>query len=183
MFRLEEIFANCYQGVSTGVTSMDIDEPIAFFITWTVYGTHLQGASSGWRKIGKGERAPQPLLESWHRDRLNHPIILLDKANRETVENEVARHCKHRGWHLWECNARSNHVHVVVTAPGSSGKVVRDQLKANCTRGLREQWEVFRDRPVWTVGGDWKCINSEEELESVIKYVRDAQDQKESDFC
>jgi REP element-mobilizing transposase RayT len=161
---------------------MNDDEPIAFYLTWTVYGTHLQGAATGWRKNGKGEMLPQPLLEVWHHDRLNHPIMLLNDASREIVSREVGSHCVHRGWHLWECNARTTHVHVVVTAVGMSGRVVRDQLKANCTRGLREHSEAFRDRPVWTVRGDWKCINSEEELERVIAYVRDAQDRKDRDF-
>jgi REP element-mobilizing transposase RayT len=161
---------------------MNADEPIAFFITWTVYGTHLQGAATGWRKFGKGEAPPQPLLEEWHRDRLKHSVLILSDDSRVIVEDEVTRHCQHRNWHLWVCNARSNHVHVVVTAIGMSGKVVRDQLKANCTRGLRTHSAAFRDRPVWTSGGDWRCINSEEELERVILYVREAQDRKDRDL-
>jgi hypothetical protein len=59
---------------------------------------------------------------------------------------------------------------------------VRDQLKANCTRSLRERFAIFRDRPVWTVGGDWRCINSERELHRVIEYDRDAQDRKDRDI-
>lgn len=73
-------------------------------------------------------------------------------------------------------SARSNHVHLVVSAAGVSGKVVRDQFKANCTRGLREHWAEFRDRPVWTVGGDWRCVNSDADLEAVCQYVGEAQD-------
>ena len=46
-------------------------------------------------------------------------------------------------------------------------------------RGLREHWAVFRDRPAWTVGGDWECVNSEDDLETVCAYVRDAQDRME----
>jgi hypothetical protein len=49
---------------------------------------------------------------------------------------------------------------------------------ANCTRGIREQYKLFVDRPVWTVGGDWQCINSEEELEQVILYANEGQDRK-----
>jgi len=161
---------------------MNNDEPIAFFITWSVYGTHLQGTSNGWKKYGKGEMRPQPLLENWHRERLNHSIILLDQTQREVVSNAALHHCNHRNWRLWECNARTNHVHAVVTAIGQSGKVVRDQLKANCTRSLRERFAIFRERPVWTVGGDWRCINSESELHRVIEYARDAQDRKDRDI-
>ena len=68
-----------------------------------------------------------------------------------------------------------------MTAPGYAGDVVRDQLKANCTRGLRAQWAEFCDRQVWTVGGDWDCLNSDDDLENACMYVRDAQDRKGGD--
>ena len=155
---------------------MNLDDPLAFFITWTVYGTHLQGDERGWRKWRQGEQQPKPKLAQWRQDQLSHPIILLSPEQRRIVEAECRRHSDHRSWRLWEVNARTNHVHVVVTAIDVSGKLVRDQLKANCTRGLREQNTVFRDRPVWSVGGDWQCVNNEDELATVCEYVRDAQD-------
>jgi REP element-mobilizing transposase RayT len=155
------------------------DDSIAFFITWSVYGTHLQGDERGWRRRRKGNQLVQPRLAEWRRERLKHQVLLLSPEQRAGVEHECRRHCAHRGWHLWAVNARTNHVHVVVTAAECSGKTVRDQLKANCTRGLREQWADFRDRPVWTVGGDWECINSTDELESVCQYVTEAQDRME----
>lgn len=155
---------------------MNSDDPIAFFITWTVYGTHLQGDERGWRRRQKGERPPQPRLAQWRRERLKHRVLLLSDAQRDVVEQECRGHCDHRNWHLWAVSARTNHVHAVATAADCSGKTIRDQLKANCTRGLREQWSVFCDRPVWTVGGDWECINNENDLETVCQYVNEAQD-------
>ena len=159
--------------------TMASDDPIAFFITWTVDGTHLQGDVRGWRRRRKGQQLPEPRLAKWRRERLKHDILLLSPEHRAIVEQECHRHCDHRGWHLWAINARSNHVHAVATAAGTSGSAVRDQLKANGTRGLRERWPVFRDRPVWTVGGDWECINNEDDLEAACLYVRDAQDRME----
>jgi REP element-mobilizing transposase RayT len=155
---------------------MILDEPLAFFITWTVYGSHLQGDERGWRWRRHGDQPPQPRLAEWRRERLKHEVIELSPQQRAVVEHECGRHCEHRGWHVWAINARSTHVHVVVTTAGFSGETVRDQLKANGTRGLREQWAEFCDRPVWTIGGDWQCINTEDDLEQVCVYVRDAQD-------
>ena len=154
------------------------DDPIAYFITWTVYDTFLQGDSRWWRKNGRSQ-PPQPLLEKWHRARLKHDVILFNEDHRDIVEGEIEKHCEHRNWPLWIANARTNHVHVVVTAVNYSGSKTRDQLKANCTRGLREQFKIFVDRPVWTVGGDWECINDEDELERAIIYVAEAQERME----
>lgn len=161
------------------VIIMNDDDPVAFFITWTIYGTWLQGDLRGWRQRCMGSQSPQPRLAQWHRDRLNYVVILLEDDHQAVVNSECEQHCLHRGWQLWAAEARTNHVHVVVTAPESSGKKVRDQLKANCTRGLRERWDVFRERPVWSVGGDWQCINSEADLQQVVAYVRDAQNRME----
>ena len=158
---------------------MNADDPIAFFITWTVYGTHLQGDERGWRRRHRGNQQPQPRLAQWRRERLKHDVALLSPEQRVILEQECQRHCDHRCWHLWVVNARSNHIHIVVPATEYSGKTVRDQLKANCTRRLRERWTVFCDRPVWTVGGDWECINSEDDLETVCVYVRETADRME----
>jgi len=159
--------------------NMIADDPIAFFITWTVYGSRLQGDVRGWRRRRHGDQEPQPRLAEWRRERLKHEVMLLSPEQRVVVECECQRHCDYRGWHLWAANARSTHVHIVVTAAGYSGKTVRDQLKANGTRGLRERWPQFRDRAVWTVGGDWVCINHEDDLESICLHVREAQDRME----
>jgi len=158
---------------------MILDEPLAYFITWSVYGSHLQGDERGWRKRGKGVQEPKPRLAQWRQEKLNHPILLLSVEQRLVVEHECRRHCNVRGWRSWALNVRSNHCHIVVTATGYSGSIVRDQLKANATRGLRDRFPVFRDRPAWSTGGDWKCINEIDGLDAVCCYVREAQDRME----
>ena len=127
-----------------------------------------------------GERAERsaPILVQWRADRLKYPVILLDSSQREIVDAEIERLCNYRNWRLWTKKARTNHAHIVVTAKGYKGTIVRDQLKANCTRVLREHSMVFASRPVWTHGGFCECINTEEDLERLILYVDYAQDNK-----
>ena len=161
---------------------MDNQSPLAYFITWSVYGTHLQGHRKGWRKHGQPDSLAQPRLEAWHVSRLKHPILELDAEARHAVKTIVERHCLHRTWRLWGVNPRSNHVHVVVTAESYSGSSVRDQLKANATTALRNHHVAFLNRPVWAQGGDWDCINSEDALERAIHYVMEAQDLKWKDI-
>ena len=158
-----------------------MNEHPSYFITWTVYGTFLQGDERGWRHRYKGQQPAQPLLANWRAERLRYPVILLNIEQRMALENEVGRLADFLRWKLWAVAARSNHVHVVLSAEGISGARARDQMKANCTRVLREQWSDYVGRPVWSEGGDWKCVNSEEELESVVRYVLDAQDKKASE--
>tara|TARA_R110002111_G_scaffold177322_1_gene243481 strand:+ start:122615 stop:122794 length:180 start_codon:yes stop_codon:yes gene_type:complete len=39
------------------------DNPLAYFITFTVYGTFLQGDARLWRSRGKDSQPAQPFLE------------------------------------------------------------------------------------------------------------------------
>lgn len=157
---------------------MNNETPHAYFITWTIYGVHLQGSDAGWRKRGEGEKPPQPLLENWHAERLTHSVELLNSHERNAVDHACRTHAEHREWKLWALNVRTNHVHVVISASTHKGTVVRDQLKANSTRQIRETSNRFVDRPVWAIGGDVKFIWTEDELSTVIDYTLIAQDRK-----
>ncbi|MBI1915044.1 MAG: hypothetical protein HYS12_09955 [Planctomycetes bacterium] len=125
----------------------------------------------------------------------------LDNEQRDLVERQVGETCKFRGWILHAVNCRSNHLHVVVTA-SSAPKIVRNQLKAWCTRRLKEleasrqQARARRlDTPTrsvsdgptsdaairenwWAERGSQRFINDEASLEATILYVRDGQDKR-----
>lgn len=63
------------------------DDPVAFFITWTIYGSHLQGDEHGWRQRRKGWQEPRPRLAEWRRAKLTFPILPLFREQRIAVEN------------------------------------------------------------------------------------------------
>ena len=152
-----------------------MNDPITYFITWTTYGTWLPGDSRGWRKKGQGAQPPQPLLEAWCRERMMESEVVLTETQRGKVEAVCHEHATIRGWALHAVNARSNHVHLAVTAD-KGPKVVRDQFKANATRVLRENPDALRKDEIWTQGGDCEIIDGEEALERVILYITEAQD-------
>jgi REP element-mobilizing transposase RayT len=157
------------------------DDPIAYFITWTSYGTWLPGDERGWHQWGESEvRPPNELFVQMAAAAMKETEFTLAPEDREVVEQTVARHCQVRGWTLHTVRARSNHVHVVVTAPGYHPKTVRDQFKAWCTRHLKPKHPV-RER-FWTEGGSCRWINHEDDLASAIAYVNDAQDRKGLDL-
>lgn len=161
---------------------MKNNEPLALFITWTVYGTFLPGDSRCWRKRNRGEQPPQPALAQWHLEHLNHPILLLTPQDRTTVEDAIDEITSHRDWHLWAKSARSNHVHLVVTAADRAPRLVRDQIKAKCTHELRVKNRAFQYRMVWTTGGDIEFLYTEEEVDLCVEYVAETQDRKGQDL-
>jgi REP element-mobilizing transposase RayT len=155
-------------------------DPLAYYLTWPTYGTWLPGDQRGWVKRGQGWQAPDPVRKLEAESRMAEDACRLDHEQRAIVEKTVAEHCQIRGWELYAVNCRSNHIHVVVAA-NIKPEVVRSQLKAWCTRrlkdlerqrrhvcGVRENW--------WAERGSRICINDEDGLEAVIQYVRDGQD-------
>ena len=152
-------------------------EPLAYFLTWTTYGTWLPGDERGWnRKDEPGFQKPNPLLVESAEAKMKETAFQLSEPQRVIVEDTIRTHCEIRNWHLHAVNARSNHVHVVVTAPGYKPETVRDQFKAWCTRKLKEAGESRTN--FWTEGGSRRWINTEDDLEAAIVYVLEAQDRK-----
>jgi len=103
-------------------------DPLAYFLTWTTYGTWLPGDERGWVLKGKGFQLPNLETKQLAADRMTEPPCTLNDPQREIVEETVRDHCTIRNWKLHAVNARTNHVHVVVTA-NSAPKTVRDQFK------------------------------------------------------
>ena len=87
---------------------------IAFFSTWTTYGTWLPGDPRGWYQRGRGLQEPDALRQFEAALRMTESAVTLDSDQRRLVEKTIADHCAIRSWDLHAVNCRSNHVHVVV---------------------------------------------------------------------
>ena len=177
---------NEHRTVSNRPNEPPMPEPLAYFLTWTTYGTWLPGDERGWVKRGKGFQLPDPVLELTSRSRMTESACTLAAEQRELVEQTIADHCDIRGWQLHAGQCRSNHVHVVVTAD-QAPEIVRDEFKAWCTRRLKELQRSVRPtdkarKKWWTEKGSRRYIGDQESLEAVIVYVRDAQDRKGRDI-
>ena len=151
-----------------------MNDVITIFITWTTYGTWLPGDARGWRQRRHGIQIPQPHLEEWSRKQMKGQTVSLRPHDRHTVEDACREHCQIRGWHILAVNARTNHIHIVLTADAKPQKV-RDQLKANCTRRLRSQADPLIVERTWTRGGDCEILDSDEDIEAAVEYTVNAQ--------
>ena len=148
-----------------------------YFMTWTTFGTFLPGDARGWRKRQSGPQSPRPALERWCRHRMTSDAVRLSISDRSAVVVACQQHCDFRGWTLFAAEARSNHVHVVVVSDRDP-RTTRNQLKANCTRALRLQMTPLDVPKTWSVGGDVRVLDTDEDIEAAILYVTEAQDRK-----
>jgi REP element-mobilizing transposase RayT len=138
-------------------------DPIAFFITWTTYGTWLPGDERGWVQKGNPNiQQPNFSIQQAARAKMTGEPVALSPAMRSVVDQVIVDHVRIRGWLLHARNVRSNHIHVVVSANCDPEKV-REQLKAWGSRRLSE-FAGFVGRGKngqkrwWTEGGDIEWI-------------------------
>src|SRR5437870_324294 len=95
---------------------MGNDYPIAFFLTWSTYGTWLPGDARGWTEYQHGFRLPDPVLELECAARMTEDACWLKPHHREQIHQQVAETCVYKRWLLHAVNCRTNHVHVVLSA-------------------------------------------------------------------
>jgi len=155
---------------------------LAYHVTWTTYGTWLPGDARGWVRWGEwGVKPPDSEREREAREQMAGPPVVLTKEQRTLVEQTICKHCRVRGWQLHAVNARSNHIHVVVTADRDSDEVM-NQFKAWCSRKLSDAAGLVgtvakkAGRRRWfTEGGNVENIEEEAYLENAIRYVLEGQ--------
>ena len=155
-------------------------DPIAYFITWTTYGTWLPGDERGWTKRGEGPQPPDPDREDAARQAMTESAVILTEEQRVIVGDTIVRKCQSKNWVLHARNVRTNHVHVVVTAAGVVPEIVREQLKAWCSQelssaaGLKGRSHNGRRR-WWTERGRIDTLFTDEDLEGAARYVIEGQ--------
>src|SRR5579862_6157002 len=117
-------------------------EPLAYFITFTTYGTWLHGTDPGsvdptHNQSGTPFLPPNALQESEARGAMSQPPFSLDAPRRAIVLATIREVCQHRGWSLLACHVRTTHVHFVVQANAPPEKVMND-CKVYASRRLTE---------------------------------------------
>ena len=109
---------------------------------------------------------------------MNEDAKILSPAQRQLVENQVRETCSHRKWNCHAVNCRTNHLHAVVSAFETPPKKVRSDLKAWCTRRLREDALPKKTVKWWAERGSIRWVFDDGGLDQVIRYTLDGQDWK-----
>jgi REP element-mobilizing transposase RayT len=154
---------------------MSAGDPLAFFITFHTYGSWLHGDDAGsvdrqHNKPGEAFVEPDENRRHAERERQNHDAKRLDASERWIVHRTIEEVCTHRGWRLHAVHARTNHVHVVVTADRPPEHVM-NTFKSWCTRRLVEHGCIDRSRRPWSRHGSTRWLWSESDVADKIDYV------------
>jgi hypothetical protein len=152
---------------------------LAHFISFHTYGTWLHGREDGsvdrlHNVVGKPALRSDPDRVSLERSKLKHPPITLCAERRFVVHETIQDVCDYRRWALKALNVRTTYVHVVLAGASTPERAMND-LKAYCTRRMREAHVLAADLSPWSYHGSTRYLDSDNSLCRAITYVRDEQ--------
>jgi len=136
-------------------------------ITWTTYGSWLQGDKRGFVKEGKIYPANQSLSNS-NKENLSKNPVKLSKTHRRIVRNAIFEKARLLNQKIYALSVFSNHVHIVTEyIPKPIGSVVTNYKNA-AQVALRK---IGLSGRVWTKGFDKRYCFDQQALKSKVHYV------------
>ncbi len=149
--------------------------PLAYFITFTCYGTWLHGDKS--TSVDRFTNTPGTDFLSFNSKRLHlvkkgmpETPYFLDESRRKNVLQAIEEVCIHRKWVLLAAHVRSNHVHLVIHAIAKPEQIM-NTIKSYASRHLNKaKLDECRVRR-WTHHGSTRYLWKETEVEATIQYV------------
>lgn len=137
-------------------------------VTWTTYGTWLQGDKRGYVKDGKTLCKNDALLQS-NLKRLKNPATRLDAEHRAIVRDAILEKAQEIHQQIYAIAICSSHVHIVADRTNETIEKVVSYYKNAARLALRAGGF---DGRVWTKGFDKRFCFNRMDLASRINYVK-----------
>lgn len=158
-------------------------KPLAYFITFHTYGTHLHGAEGGsvdrrFNEINTPIIHRAPSLEAFEREHMNEEPLHLTPQQRQLLDATFREVCTHRRWLVHALNVRMTHTHIVVTAPEHNPERIMGDLKAWGTRRLRESDLAAGRTNIWSRHGSTRWLWDRPSFDGAVDYVLNRQSPK-----
>ena len=140
---------------------------LGYMITWTTYGTWLQGDERGYVKNGRICPGNKALMQSNKQLQLQD-AIRLSSAQQQVVRKAIIEEAASRGQRIYALAVQPTHIHIVAEyVPQPIGKVVAFYKKA----GRLTLKTMGHNGKLWTRGYDKRFCFDEESLRRRIRYV------------
>lgn len=141
-------------------------------VTWTTYGSWLQGDKRGYVKDGQIRQGDETILE-WCKKFQKGPTIRLNKQEKKIARQAIYQEAERIGQKLEAVAVCTNHVHLAVRCSQQSIERAVNRYKSAATRALRRH---SRSGRIWTTGFDKRFCFNEADMAKRIAYVRSHKD-------
>jgi len=141
---------------------------IGYMLTWTTYGTWLQGDKRGYVKGGEVIRGNRHF---WRLNKANQKerAVRLGKEEREIVKAAILEEAMKSGQKIYSIAVCTNHVHIAAKHMDEPIETLVARYKNSSRQALKRKGFTGR---VWTKGYDKRYCFNEEALQARVDYVR-----------
>jgi len=144
-----------------------MQKTLGYFVTWTTYGTWLQGEEKGYVKNGC-VLVENPQLRGANIKALRGQPVKLYRKEKEIIRKAILSEAERHNQKIFAISVCSNHIHIVLEYCGKSIERIVGRYKAAGRIAL--QRNGF-NRRVWTKGYYKQYCFDEGSLQKRIKYV------------
>ncbi|MHC4574072.1 MAG: transposase [Planctomycetota bacterium] len=140
---------------------------LGYMITWTTYGSWLQGDKRGFVKKGMTCPANKSLADS-NKASLTKKPVRLSKTHRQIVQDAILQKAASLNQRIHALSVSSNHVHILAEYIALPIGQVVSHYKSAAQAALRKAGVAGR---VWTRGFDKRYCFDQQGLRTRIDYV------------
>jgi len=142
---------------------------LGYLVTWTTYGTWLQGDKRGYAKDGRILN-PDANIKATNLRNLQKQPVSLTTIQKQIVNQAIAVKAEQLGRNLLAIAVCQNHIHLVVAYNGTPIEYSVRHYKNAALVALRKYGLVGR---VWSSGFDKRFCFDQKSLQKRIDYVND----------
>jgi len=140
---------------------------IGYMITWTTYGSWLQGDKRGYVKNGTILPANDK-LKTANQKQQKFQTVKLDSSQKHIVRKAILHEAQRINQEISAIAVCSNHVHIVAKVSSESIEQIVHRYKRLSTFVLRKSG---LDGKVWSTGFDKRFCFTDKDIEQKVKYV------------
>ncbi len=141
---------------------------IGYMVTFTTYGTWLQGEKKGYVKNGE-IFAQNEQLKSANQRQQKYPTFRLNSEHKQIVEKTTLEEAGRINHQIFAIAVCSNHVHIVAGVSGESIEQAVHRYKYSATLALRTLGACGK---IWSKGFDKRFCFTDKEIENKVRYVQ-----------
>jgi REP element-mobilizing transposase RayT len=154
--------------INCGYYQKMIKRMIGYMVTWTTYGTWLQGDERGYVKNGK-ILVQNDKLKSANLRQQKYPKVKFNSEQKQIVENTIIKEAHRINHKIFAIAACSNHLHIVAGVSEESIEQAVHRYKYSATLALRK---FASQGKIWSKGFDKRFCFTDKEIENKVRYVR-----------
>ena len=136
-------------------------------ITWTTYGTWLQGDERGYVKKGQIRSGNKALMQR-SKKLQSQDMVKLSRNQQQVVRKAIIEEAELQGQRIYALSVQSNHVHIVAKYTRQPISKIVAYYKKSARLALKT---AGHNGKLWTKGYDKRFCFDRAALEQRIKYV------------